>query len=279
MKGDNERRGRIRGWWAIVGAWLIHAGIAHAGAAFTGLGVPEGENSVSAAAQVSADGAVVVGWVERHVEERDEEIEQGFRWAAGEQTLLALPEHARSHQAVVAIRSVAVSPQALPWKDRTPLLRINPRCAMTPLVFCGHSFSRRRSLSVATPRLFNGLLMQLHAHFATWLSVMSILRPTVPLRGPPVPCRLIDADFNLGSMPSSPVSDFFTCLATLGSAPPTLNISPANEIMVRCINRGVRYSVWSVVTISDDQGNSTTLRQYIVGGDCDEDTWCNCGCP
>jgi hypothetical protein len=83
----------------------------------------------------------------------------------------------------------------------------------------------------------------------------------------------------IGTMPSSVIEDFTVCMTTLGTVPSSLKFTHASELLFRCIENGVRYSIWTVVTITDKEGNSTTLRQYVIGKDCDEDTACNCGCP
>ena len=97
--------------------------------------------------------------------------------------------------------------------------------------------------------------------------------------GAPVPRRRMEADFNVGSLPSNITSDFFDCLATAGIAAPDFQITAGHEILFRCIDHGIRFSIWSVVTISDDEGNSTTQRNTVFADDCGESTWCVCDCP
>jgi len=92
---------------ALFAIWtgvLALSGVAFGQASFTGLGVPEGEDSQSQAGQVSADGGTVAGSVREPLVVEEEEVDvisKAFIWtAAGGMTKLPVAGEIQSHRAL-----------------------------------------------------------------------------------------------------------------------------------------------------------------------------------
>jgi len=91
--------------------------------------------------------------------------------------------------------------------------------------------------------------------------------------------RRIPIQMTILSLPDDIVSDYFKCVATLGSASPLdLELTPSAEVLARCVpGHKVRYSIWARITITNGT-DSTDVLSYIDEKECGYSTACNCAC-
>ena len=97
------------------------------------------------------------------------------------------------------------------------------------------------------------------------------------LSNPPSEPVRAKINVKIGAMPSEISKDWLKCMATAGTLPPSMEISTGSELTFKCVDQGVRYSIWASITFSNE-GHSETVRRIIKSGECGDVTHCNCGC-
>jgi probable HAF family extracellular repeat protein len=96
------------GWWMALALAGLLPGVTRGQASLTGLGVPEGEEAASVAAQVSSDGGAVVGSEMVFDEVWEKRTDRPVRWQNGQRLAIPLPENSTGRASGVSIQGVTV---------------------------------------------------------------------------------------------------------------------------------------------------------------------------